>query len=62
MNMAKCKNKDCEKEAMEGSDYCPSCVAKRDHRKKNIFRIIVTGCVAIAAVVAPFFSKGKSET
>lgn len=56
--MSRCKTVGCEKEAAEGSEYCPACQCARNKTGKNIFKAVL-GFIAVVAVGWWGYEKSK---
>lgn len=55
--MSKCKNKDCEKQAEEDSEYCKSCNAKKDFRLKKMVTVVFGFFVSMAFIANAFIKR-----
>lgn len=58
--MAKCKN--CEKDALEGCDYCASCRELRNHGWKTFLKSFGSVCIVVGAIVGTILHVRKSNT
>jgi len=55
--MAKCKTKDCVKEAAAGSKYCSACQCVRDKDHKTFTKCFLGTCVLVCVTVASLFRR-----
>ena len=58
--MAKCKS--CEKDALEGCDYCASCRELRNHGWKTFWKGLGTVCIVVGGIVGTILRVKKSGT